>query len=532
MRRHGCHSFATPSLMVRLDSAPHTLAAFATLRGRAGRAHEQEPALEDLPIDLQLLVLDGRLTIQELAELHAATHGTRLADFRVALADGQLEGLRFLDRVARALPEVEQRRRRTPLGRARPCLDATADSWQQRCPALERLEPVGSVRRFVATAGDLSLLAAASDPDAALAQLMDMGPGTMLHVGRRRIVVRMEGTEISVDVVTPDRFGPALLRLTGAAAHVEGLRQRAVARGLRLATPRDAELGGDDFSGQSEAEIYAALELPFIPPEMREGTGEIDAAANGALPNLITRRDIRGDLHMHSNWSDGRDSLDAMINAARALGYAYVAVTDHSVSSMVAGGLDANRLQKQREAIERARETYPDIEILHGSEVDILPDGRLDFPDAVLERLDVVLASLHDSAGHTRERLTDRYISAMRHPLVHIVTHPTNRLVPSREGYELDEVRLFEAARDTGTILEIDGAPGHLDMDGAMARRAIQAGVMVSVDGDCHRADLLGRHMDFAVATARRGWVEAAHAVNTRPLPELRSLLARKRQGA
>jgi DNA polymerase (family 10) len=218
-----------------------------------------------------------------------------------------------------------------------------------------------------------------------------------------------------------------------------------------------------------------------------------------------------------------------MIRAARLLGYEYVAVTDHSVSSTVAGGLDAGRLERQREAIERAREAYPDITILHGSEVDIRPDGRMDFPDEVLERLDIVLASLHDHAGHSPERLTDRYVAAMRHPLVHIVTHPTNRLVPSRAGYVLDEDRLFGAATDTGTFLEIDGAPGHLDMDGAMARRAIGAGVMVSVDGDCHRADLLGRHMQFAVATARRGWVVARSVLNTRPLADLRPLLARKR---
>jgi DNA polymerase (family 10) len=232
---------------------------------------------------------------------------------------------------------------------------------------------------------------------------------------------------------------------------------------------------------------------------------------------------------MHSDWSDGRDSMDAMIGAAEGLGYEYVAITDHSVSSGIARGLDVDRLSRQRETIENLKVRHPGITILHGSEVDILPDGSLDFPDRVLESLDIVLASLHDPAGHDGARLTDRYIAAMRHPLVHIITHPTNRMVPGRAGYPLDETRLFDAAVATGTLVEIDGAPGHLDMDGGMSRRAMAAGVEVSIDGDCHRAELLGRQMRFGVATARRGWVPAERVVNTRPLDQLRARLSRKR---
>ena len=207
-----------------------------------------------------------------------------------------------------------------------------------------------------------------------------------------------------------------------------------------------------------------------------------------------------------------------------------MAITDHSQSSAIARGLDGDRLERQMDAVAAARQAHPGIAILHGSEVDILPDGSLDFPDTLLERLDVVLASLHDPAGQSGAQLTDRYVRAMENPLVQIVTHPTNRLVPHRDGYPLDEPRLFAAAVETGTILEIDGAPGHLDMDGAMARRAIAAGTEVSVDGDCHRAELLGRHMLFAVGTARRGWVEARHAVNTLPLDRLRTRLTQKRR--
>jgi DNA polymerase (family 10) len=269
--------------------------------------------------------------------------------------------------------------------------------------------------------------------------------------------------------------------------------------------------------------------LPYIPPEIRNGEGEIAAAEEGTLPRLLTREDVRGDLHMHSVWSDGRDSIGTLVGACRDLGYEYIAITDHSPASGVARTLTAKNIKRQAEEIAGARERFPDIAILHGCEVDILPEGRLDFPDRVLEEFDIVLASLHHRSGDGRDQLLRRYLTAMRHPLVTLITHPTNRLVPHRPGYDMDYDRLLEAAAETGTWLEIDGAPAHMDMDGALARRAIAAGATVAVDSDCHRADLLARHMHLGVIIARRGWVEARHVANTRPLAELRALIARKR---
>jgi DNA polymerase (family 10) len=232
---------------------------------------------------------------------------------------------------------------------------------------------------------------------------------------------------------------------------------------------------------------------------------------------------------MHSTWSDGRDAIETMVEACRALGYAYMAITDHSPHSAAARNLTLDGVRKQADEIARLREQFPDIAILHGCEVDILPDGRLDFPDKVLEQLDIVLASLHERAGHGPDQLMQRYASAMKHPLVNIITHPTNRLVPSRPGYELDYDALFAMAAETRTIVEIDGAPSHLDLDGALARRAIAAGAIVSIDSDCHRAEMLGRQMDLGIVTARRGWVEPKHVVNTRALDDVRAAVAAKR---
>ena len=232
---------------------------------------------------------------------------------------------------------------------------------------------------------------------------------------------------------------------------------------------------------------------------------------------------------MHSDWSDGRDSMEAMVAACSALGYEYIAITDHSPRAMASRALTLDGVARQAEEIAGLRDRYPDMQILHGCEVDILPDGRLDFPDSVLEQFDIVLASLHDDAGHAPEALERRYLAAMKHPMVAVITHPTNRLIPHRRGYDLDYDRIFTAAAETGTVVEIDGAPAHLDLDGALARRAIAAGATVVIDSDCHRADALGRQMDLGLITARRGWVEARHVLNSRPLSEVRALFGRKR---
>lgn len=285
------------------------------------------------------------------------------------------------------------------------------------------------------------------------------------------------------------------------------------------------------MAAASEGDLYAALGLPFIPAEIREDGSEIDAAERGELPPLLTEQQIRGDLHMHSVWSDGQDSIERMVQTCSDLDYEYVAITDHSQSSAASRNLSIHDVSQQADEVAALRERFPRITILHGCEVDILPDGHLDFPDRVLEQFDIVLASLHERAGHAPDELLRRYVSAMHHPLVTLITHPTNRQVPHRAGYQLDYDRLFETAVATGTLLEVDGAPAHLDMEGSLARRAIAAGATLAVNSDCHRAELLQWQMRLGVITARRGWVEARHVVNTRPVSDVRALIARKRSG-
>jgi DNA polymerase (family 10) len=233
---------------------------------------------------------------------------------------------------------------------------------------------------------------------------------------------------------------------------------------------------------------------------------------------------------MHTIYSDGRDTVATMVQAAAALGYEYIAITDHSARSAASRTVTVDALQRQRDEIAHIRERFPLLAILHGIEVDIMPDGRLDFDDKVLEPLDIVLASLHDQAGHDGARLTRRCLGAIRHPLVNVITHPTNRLVGRNPGYDLDFEAVYAAAVESGTALEIDGAPSHLDMDGEHARAAVGAGVTVTIDSDCHKSTLLDRQMRLGVGTARRGWVEARHVLNTRPVSEVRAFVAAKRR--
>jgi DNA polymerase (family 10) len=493
-----------------------------------------ESAVADLPADLRWLYESGAVTLEQLAVLHDQLGATALTDLSAAIDEGTIRSVRGLDgavepAVAAALRDLRRAIPRIPLGRAFGLVDPFL-TLLGSLPGIDWALPVGSLRRAQDTVGDVELVAAAGDPSTAIdaiARLPDVD--RWLYRGARRLYLLINRTQIGLRFPEPVNAGSTLLHLTGSTAHFQGLRARASERGWRLTSEGLHTSDGALRMAASEEEIYTSLGLPFIPPEVRNGEGEIAAAEEGVLPRLLTREDIRGDLHMHSVWSDGRDSIEAMVGACRDLGYEYIAITDHSPASGVAHSLTAKNVKRQAEEIASARERFPEIAILHGCEVDILPEGRLDFTDRVLEGFDIVLASLHHRSGHGRDQLLRRYLSAMRHPLVTLITHPTNRLVPHRPGYDMDYDRLLEAAAETGTWLEIDGAPAHLDMDSALARRAIAAGATVAVDSDCHRADLLARQMHLGVITARRGWVESRHVANTRPLADLRALIAQKR---
>ncbi|MFN8059409.1 MAG: PHP domain-containing protein [Vicinamibacterales bacterium] len=490
-----------------------------------------------VPSDIATLLSADVLGPEEVLALHRGFGAVTAADFGALLSlpvDGPAAAVvrRLAPRLRQVLPTLRQGRPRIPLGRAASLFDAVTEYLQDVDPAAS-IEPGGSLRRFDATIGDLLLMVISEMPTLLLQHLCDNPEVDVRYRGTESATLQLRKEEVHVRVVRPDEAPCMVLHYTGSPGHVEQLRERAAARGWQLSASglRRADTG-EAIRVESEQDIYRWLDLPYIPPELRHGEREVDAALSGAFDDLVTVDDIRGDLHMHTLWSDGRDTVDTMVRAAEKLGYEYVAITDHSPSAGASRVLTLDRLERQMEEVRAVRRQHPNIAVLQGAEVDILPDGSLDLPDRVLAELDVVLASLHDRAGHTVAQLMARYAAAMRHPLVHIITHPTNRLIGRQEGYELEFEELFQLAVDTGTFLEVDGAPAHLDLDGRAAHAAAMAGVMLAVDSDCHNSLHLGRQMFFGVATARRGAVSRRQVLNTKPLTEVRAWLARKRAAA
>jgi len=421
---------------------------------------------------------------------------------------------------------------RIPLGRA-DMLASTAvrEAHQAGLPA-DDIVPVGGVRRYAPAVDGAVLLAVTDDARreeflAGFARLAFVR--SVVGSSASSVRVSTDRGLVEVHVSRPDTAGAALVWHTGTRRHTKWLQARAETLGLQFAHGRLERTGGIPVLVPDEQTFYRLLDLPYIAPELREGEDEVDAADRGRLPSLVTTLHIRGDLHMHTTWSDGRDSIMHMVLSSRQLGYEYVAITDHSERSWASRKLLSLEVPLQREEIDTVRSHAPGIEILHGVEVDIMPDGSLDFTDETLEGFDIVLASLHDANGQDGRRLTDRYLQAMRHPLVNVITHPANRSPALSDGYELDFDRLFEVAVETGTAMEIDGAPGHLDMDGRVARRAADAGVTIAINSDCHRAEALGRQMSFGIGTARRGWVGPEQVLNTLGIDGVRQFVARKR---
>ena len=488
---------------------------------------------------VDLLRIQG-LGPKALMKLRSELGVQSIDDLRAALAEHKVRALKSFgpkseEKLTQALArlDAEGAAGRTPISVALPLATRIVERLRE-LPRVSHAAYSGSLRRFKETVGDVDIVVAASAAEPVMEALVSMSvvDRVLVRGEAKTSVVTRRGTQVDLRVVAEHQLGAALLYFTGSKGHNIKLRQRALARGYTLNEYALSEIeGGRVVASESEEQIYAALGLPFIPAEIRNGADEIQAAVDGSLPLLLARSDIRGDLHMHTSFSDGRDSVEDMVEMCRSLGYEYMAITDHSPHSAASRNLSADTIAKQADEIARLREKYPDIAILHGCEVDILPDSRLDFPDRILERLDIVLASLHERAGHSPERLLHRYESAMKHPLVTLITHPTNRMVPNKPGYDLDYDRFFAMAVETGTLVEIDGSPAHLDLDGPLARRAVAAGATLAVDSDCHRAELLDIQMELGVRTGRRGWVERRHVLNTRPLADIRAAVAAKRKG-
>ncbi|MGD1995444.1 MAG: DNA polymerase/3'-5' exonuclease PolX, partial [Anaerolineae bacterium] len=439
-------------------------------------------------------------------------------------------GARSEEKVLRGIESLRRRTGRVPLGTAWELAQALLVPLREVSGVME-VAPAGSLRRMRDTVGDIDLLVSSEDPEPAMTRFRELPQvAEVLLSGPTKTSIRThEGFQVDLRVLPPDRWGTALQYFTGSQAHNVRLRGLALDRGLSLSEYSLKREDGTEILCASEEEVYAALALPLIPPELREDRGEIEAALEDRLPDLIELEDLQGDLQFHTNWSDGQQSLAEMAQAAQAQGLKYALVTDHSYGLGVAQGLSPDDLRRQRGEIEEANlQMGNNFRVLAGVEVEVRADGSLDLPDDVLAELDLVVAAVHSALRQSRQQLTARALAALRNPYVDILAHPTGRLIGQREAGDLDMEAVLHTAAETGTAVEINAHPSRLDLNGLHARRAVELGVTLVINSDAHHSgqfDLLR----FGVATARRGWVGASNVLNTRSLEEVLAWAAARR---
>ncbi len=471
-------------------------------------------------------IIYDNLKITTVDELEDAAKAHRLRELPKIQAKTE-------ENILKSIASLKQRTGRNLVHHARAAATSMVD-WLRQETGIEAIAIAGSLRRYRETIGDVDLLVASTAAGPVMDALV-RAPSVervLAHGETKTSVIVARGLQIDLRVVPPDSWGAALLYFTGSKEHNVRLRGYALKKKLLLNEYGlyrvGAEARGQEIASLTEEEIYTALGMDEIPPELREDHGEIDAAVAHALPALVTVGQVRGDLHTHTNWTDGHDTLEAMARRARDKGYAYYAVTDHSPGLGMTNGLGAERITARVEEARRLNGELAPFRILVGTEVDIRANGSLDYPDDMLARFDIVSASVHSAFGQTKEVMTERVLTAMRHPLVTQISHPTGRLLERRDPHALDLQALIDTAAETGTWIEINGGPERLDLPDIWVRKAVDKGVTLVANSDAHAVEEID-WMEFSVATARRGWAPRAAIANT---AELDAMLAKRKRRA
>ena len=467
------------------------------------------------------------LKISSVEELEAAAREGRIANLPGFGAKSQ-------EKILAGIQEYRQHGSRLLLADAERYVEPLL-AYLRETPEVERLEVAGSYRRRKETVGDIDLLAIASHPVPVMERFRSYPQmDKILMAGdTRSTIVLGSGLQVDLRVVPAECYGAALVYFTGSKEHNVKLRRRAVEKGLRISEygvfrvqERNQEEEGEFIAGREEADVYATVGLAWVPPELREDRGEIEAAAAGRLPHLIRVQDLRGDLHMHSTWSDGRASIEEMVEACAARGYEYMVISDHSKSLAMTGGLDAYRLRQQWAEIDEVRARHPEIRILRSMEVDILGDGSLDLEDEMLAGLDLVLVSLHSRFDLPSDQQTERVLRALEHPAVNVFCHPTARIINRRKGVEMDLDLVFRRAAELGVALELNSSPNRLDLRDSHLKLAKELGCKVVINTDSHRTRELDL-MRYGVEQARRAGLEPGDVLNTLPFEDLQAAIRR-----
>jgi DNA polymerase (family 10) len=499
-----------------------------------------------LPPTLTELMQLHHLGPKRARQLYDTLGITSVSELAAAIDTGKVEALpgfgkKSAGNLSRALEEFERRTKRFLLADADQLVQPLL-RYLRQAPGIIELEVAGSYRRRQDTVGDIDILATGENSQPVMQHFQSYPYIERVEMAgtTRGTVVLRSGLKVDLRIVPRRSYGAALHYFIGSKAHNVAVRKLGVERGLRIneygvfriPTGKQAEGLGKErrerIGGEKEEDVFRAVDLVWMPPELREDRGEIQAAQQHKLPHLITLDAIRADLQMHSQWSDGTHTIEEMARACRERGYEYCAITDHSKSTRVAGGLDAAGFRKQWEEIEEVRQRLDGIVLLKGVELDILPDGSLDLPDEVLEQFDIVLIAVHSRLDMPKARMTKRVLKALSHPAVHILAHPTGRQIQKRAPIDIDLEAVFQAAKEHDIALELDAQPQRLDLNDVHLHRARELGVKIAIDTDAHSVDHL-RFMQYGIDQARRGWLEKEHIMNTLTWPQFHQWLGRRR---
>jgi DNA polymerase (family 10) len=520
-----------PEELVELDGIGKDLAWKIETILKTGDLPLRQELRGQVPPGLRDLMTVPGLGPKRAQTLHQRLKVGSIDDLRQAAEKHRIRRLRGFgtkteQNILQALQGREETGRRILLAEAKVFADAVVRHLRQ-APGVGQVEVAGSFRRRKETVGDLDLLATCRRAGPVMDRLAEYeAVAEVLARGNTKMTVRLRnGLQMDLRVVPEASYGAALQYFTGSKEHSIQLRRRAVERGLKV-NEYGVFRGTKRVAGRTEEDVYAAIGLPWIPPELREARGEIELALEGRLPKLVELEDLRGDLHLHTTATDGRASLEEMVAGAKTRGYAYIAITDHSQRVTMARGLDSRRLRQHWKAIDKLAGKVRGITLLKGVELDILEDGRLDLPDDVLAEADWVVASIHYGQNQPREKITRRLLNAIKCPHVHAIGHPTGRLIGRRKAYDVDLAAVFQAAADHGCLLELNSQPDRLDLDDTALMAAKERGVRIVINTDAHSVEELG-NTQFGVYQARRAGLEAQDVANTRTLAQFRKLLKR-----
>jgi DNA polymerase (family 10) len=529
--------------LTALPSIGKDMARYITELVETGKLGMFEDLTREVPYSLVEITRLPGVGPKRVKKLWQELNVTTVDDLERVAKEGQVAGLGGfgVKTEQKILSAIARRRRivgRFKLSEADQYVEPLVE-YLQEDEAVERLEVAGSYRRRRETVGDIDLLAIATAPERVMQRFVEYPDVQKVELAgdTKGTVVLRAGLQVDLRILPPQSYGAALQYFTGSKEHNVRFRKRAVARGLRVSEygvflVADDDEEGDPYAGEfvagwEEKDVYEALELPWIPPELREDRGEIDAAERGELPELITGDDIRGDLQMHSTWSDGRNTIEEMLDSCVERGYEYFAITDHSKALAMTGGLDAKKLRAQWVEVEEIASRRKEIRILRGMEVDILAEGELDLEDELLEELDIVLVSVHSRFDLPAARQTDRILKAVEHSAVNILAHPTGRQINQRDEMQFDLEEVLHCAAEHDVVVELNAHPNRLDLKDTHLMRAKELGLTISIGTDAHRTTELDL-MSYGVEQARRAWLTKADVLNALPLKRLLKKLQRR----